>query len=149
VSAVSEIMPTRKIITLMVESTPSALDIVRLMIREKVGSVVMTDQTGKAIGIVTERDILKKVTGSNKKANDIAAQEIMSRPVITIKTIDSIDTAAEVMAKNRIKRVVVVEQEGSPVGVLSVADITRKLARILATDYTRYGHLKAVLDLVN
>jgi CBS domain-containing protein len=142
-------MPTRKIITLMVESTPSALDIVRLMIREKVGSVVMTDQTGKAIGIVTERDILKKVTGSNKKANDIAAQEIMSRPVITIKTIDSIDTAAEVMAKNRIKRVVVVEQEGSPVGVLSVTDITRKLARILATDYTRYGHLKAVLDLVN
>jgi CBS domain-containing protein len=53
------------------------------------------------------------------------------------------------MAKNRIKRVVVVEQEGSPVGVLSVTDITRKLARILATDYTRYGHLKAVLDLVN
>lgn len=148
-SAVSEIMPTRKFITLMVGSTPSALDVVRLMIREKVGSVVVTDQTGKAIGIVTERDILKKVTGSNKNASDIAAQEIMSRPVITIKTIDSIDTAAEVMAKNRIKRVVVVEQEGFPVGVLSVTDITRKLARILATDYTRYGHLKAVLDLVN
>ena len=148
-SAVSEIMPTRKIITLRVESNLSALDAVRLMITEKVGSVVVVDHAAKPVGIITERDILKKVTGSNKNPNHIAAQEIMSHPVITIKTFDSIDTAAEIMAKNRIKRVVVVEQDGSPVGVLSITDITRKLARILATDYTRYGHLKAVLDLVN
>ena len=148
-SAVSEIMPTRKIVTLRIESTPSALDAVKLMIKEKVGSVVVVDHTGKPVGIVTERDILKKVSGSNKDPNDIAAQDIMSRPVITIKTFDSIDTAANMMAKNKIKRVVVVEQDGSPAGVLSITDITRKLARILATDYTRYGHLKAMLDLVN
>ena len=148
-SAVSEIMPTRKIVTLGIESTPSALDAVSLMIREKVGSVVVVDHSGKPVGIVTERDILKKVTGINKDPKNIAAQEIMSRPVRTIKTFDSIDTAAQIMTKNKIKRVVVVEQDGSPVGVLSITDITRKLARILATDYTRYGHLKAMLDLVN
>ena len=148
VSAVSEIMPARKIVTLRVESTPSALDAVRLMIKDKVGSVVIVDVYGKPVGIVTERDILKKVTGSNKNPEDVAVQEVMSYPVITIRTFDSIDTAAEVMAKKRIKRVVVVEQDGSPVGILSITDITRKLARILATDYTRYGHLKAVLDLV-
>jgi CBS domain-containing protein len=142
-------MQTRKIVTLRVESTPSALDAVRLMIREKVGSVVVVDHTGKPVGIVTERDILKKVAGSNKDPSHIAAQEIMSRPVITIKTFDSIDTAAEIMAKKRIKRLVVVEQDGSPAGILSITDITRKLARILATDYSRYGHLKAILDLVN
>ena len=148
-SAVSEIMPTRKIVTLGFESTPSALDAVSLMIREKVGSVVVVDHSGKPVGIVTERDILKKVTGLNKDPKNIATQEIMSRPVRTIKTFDSIDTAAQIMTKNKIKRVVVVEQDGSPVGVLSITDITRKLARILATDYTRYGHLKAMLDLVN
>lgn len=148
-SAVSEIMPTRKIVTLGVESTPSALDAVSLMIREKVGSVVVVDHSGKPVGIVTERDTLKKVTGLNKDPKNIAAQEIMSRPVRTIKTFDSIDTAAQIMAKNKIKRVVVVEQDGSPAGVLSITDITRKLARILATDYSRYGHLKAMLDLVN
>ena len=147
-SAVSEIMPTRKIVTLRIDSTPSALDAVKLMIKEKVGSVVVVDHTGKPVGIVTERDILKKVSGSNKDPNDIAAQDIMSRPVITIKTFDSIDTAADMMAKNKIKRVVVVEQDGSPAGVLSITDITRKLARILATDYTRYGHLKAILDIL-
>ena len=147
-SAVSEIMPTRKIVTLRIESTPSAFDAVKLMIKEKVGSVVVVDHTGKPVGIVTERDILKKVSGSNKDPNDIAAQDIMSQPVITIKTFDSIDTAADMMAKNKIKRVVVVEQDGSPAGVLSITDITRKLARILATDYTRYGHLKAILDIL-
>jgi CBS domain-containing protein len=149
VSAVSEIMPTRKIVTLRIESDPSALDAVRLMIGEKIGSVVIVDHAGKPVGIVTERDILKKVTGLDKDPNHIAAQEIMSQPVITIKTFDSIDTAAQTLAKNKIKRVVVVEQDGSPVGILSISDITRKLARILATDYTRYGHLKAMLDLIN
>lgn len=146
-SAVSEIMPTRETVTLKVESTPSAMDATKLMIGKKVGSVVVVDHDGMPVGIITERDILKRVTGSNKHPVDVAAQDIMSHPVITIKAYDSIETAAAVMAKNRIKRLVVLEQDGSLAGVLSITDIARKLARILATDYKRYGHLKVVLDL--
>jgi predicted transcriptional regulator len=71
----------------------------------------------------------------------------MSYPVVTIKTYDSIETAAAaVMAKNKIKRLVVLEQDGYLKGVLSVTDIAKKLGRILANDYKRYGHLKTILD---
>ncbi|AFU58983.1 putative CBS domain protein [Candidatus Nitrososphaera gargensis Ga9.2] len=145
-SAVSEIVSPRKIVALRVDRTPSALDAAKLMVKNKVGSVVVVDFEEKPVGIVTERDILKKVTALNKSPREIAVQDIMSFPVITIKTYDSIETAAAVMAKNKIKRLVVLEQDGSLVGVLSITDITRKLAKILANDYKRYGHFKAILD---
>ena len=145
-SAVSEIMSPRKVVALKVLSTPTALDALRFMIKNKVGSVVVVDIDTKPIGIVTERDILKKVIALGKSPKDIAVQDIMSFPVITVNAIDSIETAAAVMAKNKIKRLVVLEQDGSLAGVLSITDIARKLARILTNDYSRYGHLKAILD---
>lgn len=146
-SAVSEIMSPRDVVALKVESFPSALDAIKLMIKNKVGSVAVVDIDKKPIGIVTERDILKKVAALSKSPKDIAVQDIMSFPVVTIKAYDSIETAAAVMAKNKIKRLIVLEQDGSLAGVLSITDIARKLAKILAAEYSRYGHLKAILDL--
>jgi CBS domain-containing protein len=145
-SAVSEIMSPKKIVSIGIESSPSALDATKLMIKNRVGAVVVI-KAGKPVGIITERDILKKAAASSKPVKDVAVKDIMSSPLITIRAIDSIETAAAVMAKNRIKRLVVVEQDGSLAGVLSITDIARKLAKILANDYSRYGHLKAILDL--
>lgn len=145
-SVVSEIMPKRKAITLRIESTPSAMDAAKLMIAKKTGSVIMVDHDGLPVGIITERDILKKVTKLNRRPKDIAAQDIMSFPVMTVRTYDSIETAAAAMAKKRIKRLVVLEQDGSLTGVLSITDIAGKLAKVLATEYKRYGRFKALLN---
>jgi signal-transduction protein with cAMP-binding, CBS, and nucleotidyltransferase domain len=138
-------MSSSKIITASVETEPSAMDVTKSMIKNGVGSVVIVDSGNKPIGIITERDLLKKIFASGKSPKDITAKDIMSSPVITVQAIDSVETASAVMTKNRIKRLVVLEQDGSLAGVLSVTDITRKLARILVSDYNRYGFLKAVL----
>jgi hypothetical protein len=50
------------------------------------------------------------------------------------------------MAKNKVKRLVVLEQDGSMAGVLSVTDISRKLAKVLIDEYKHYCHVKALLD---
>ena len=50
------------------------------------------------------------------------------------------------MAKMKIKRLVVIEQDGSMEGVISLTDITRKLAKILTDEQNRFGSLKALLD---
>ena len=89
--------------------------------------------------------MLKNIYSSSKFPKDIAAKDIMSSPVITVNTIDSVETASAVMTKNKIKRFVVLEQDVSLAGVLSVTDMTRKLARILVSDYNCYGFLKAIL----
>src|SRR5687767_9301613 len=131
-------MPSRKIITISIDTEPSAMDVTKLMIKNEVGSVVVVDSGNNLIGIITERDLLKKIFASGKSPKDITAKDIMSSPVITVQAIDSVETASAVMTKNRIKRLVVLEQDGSLAGVLSVTDITRKLARILVSDYNRY-----------
>lgn len=146
-SAVSEIVSSRPLITINTQNNPSALDVAKLMSKNKIRSVVVINVNNKPVGIITERDILKKIASENKKAQDVPAVEVMSSPLFTIRAIDSIDTAAEIMTRNKVKRLVVQEQDGSITGILSVSDIAHKLAKILADDYNRYRSLRTVLDL--
>jgi CBS domain-containing protein len=148
VSVVSEIMPQKKVVvTVDINDNPSALDVAKLMAKHRIGSIVVTEGNNKnPVGLVTERDIIKKVTAQNKSADQVAVRHIMSSPVITVQSIDSIDTAAETIAENRIKRLVVLEQDGSMVGILSVSDIAKKLAKILTEDYSRYRSLRNLLE---
>ncbi|MDP8902622.1 MAG: CBS domain-containing protein [Thermoproteota archaeon] len=147
-SVVSEIMPQKKVVvTVDIADNPSALDVAKLMAKHRIGSIVVTEGNNKnPVGLVTERDIIKKVTAQNKSADQVAVRHIMSSPVITVQSIDSIDTAAETIAENRIKRLVVLEQDGSMVGILSVSDIAKKLAKILTEDYSRYRSLRNLLE---
>lgn len=144
-SVVSEIM-TKGAVTVKQESKPTALDIIHVMVKSKIGSVIITS-AGKPAGIVTERDLLKKVSVQDRKPSEMFVFDIMSSPVLAVKAYDSVDTAAGVMAENKIKRLAVVEEDGSLAGIISATDISKKLAKILTDDYNRYGSLKAVLDL--
>lgn len=147
-SVVSEIIPQeRVVVTVDINDNPSALDVAKLMAKHRIGSIVVIEGNNKKpVGIVTERDILKKVSAQNKSADQVAVRHIMSSPLITVKSIDSVDTAAETIAENKIKRLVVLEQDGSMVGILSVSDIAKKLAKILTEDYNRYRSLRNLLD---
>jgi CBS domain-containing protein len=148
VSVVSEIIPQeRVVVTVDINDNPSALDVSKLMAKHRIGSIVVIEGNNKKpVGIITERDIIKKVSAQNKSADQVAVRHIMSSPLITVKSIDSVDTAAETIAENKIKRLVVLEQDGSMVGILSVSDIAKKLAKILTEDYSRYRSLRNLLD---
>ena len=147
-SVVSEIIPPeRVVVTVDINDNPSALDVAKLMAKHRIGSIVVIEGNNKKpVGIVTERDIIKKVSAQNKSADQVAVRRIMSSPLITVKSIDSVDTAAETIAENKIKRLVVLEQDGSMVGILSVSDIAKKLAKILTEDYNRYRSLRNLMD---
>jgi len=147
VSVVSEIMSQKAIVTVDINDNPSALDVAKLMAKHSIGLVVVVeDNNNKPVGIITERDIMKKVSARNRRANQVAATNIMSSPPVTVKSIDSVDTATEKMARYTIKRLVVVEEDGSMIGVLSVSDIAKKLARIVTDDYGRYRTFRNMLD---
>ena len=148
-SVVSEIMSKKPVVTVDVkDNNLSALHIAKLMAIHRIGSVVLVEGNDKSkpVGIITERDIIKKVSAKNKSADQVSIGSIMSSPLIVIRSIDSIDTAAETMSKNKIKRLVVLEQDGSMIGVLSVSDIANKLAKIVTEDYERYRSLRGILD---
>jgi CBS domain-containing protein len=145
-SAVSEIMPKKGIISIEFNSEVTALDISKLMVKNKVGSVLVMDTKNFPIGIITERDIIKKVCIKNSLPNDLNFKEIMSSPVITIMSYDSIETAAKQMTSNKIKRLPVLEENQKVVSILGITDITKHLSKILVNEYKRFGFLKSVIE---
>jgi signal-transduction protein with cAMP-binding, CBS, and nucleotidyltransferase domain len=147
VSTVSEIASNKGIVIITANTGKSAFDVADLMKNKKVGSVIVMDKESQPLGIITERDMVKRVCLKNLAASRIKAEEIMSSPLITIMPYDSNDTATRVMTKNKIKRLVVLEADNRITGMLSVSDITKHLAKILLDDYNRYGSLRFAVDL--
>jgi predicted transcriptional regulator len=145
-SAVSEIMPKKDIISIEFNSEVTALDISKLMVKNKVGSVLVMDTKNFPIGIITERDIIKKVCIKNCLPSDLNFKEMMSSPVITIMSYDSIETAAKQMTSNKIKRLPVLEENQKVVSILGITDITKHLSKILVNEYKRFGFLKSIIE---
>ena len=146
-SSVSEIMSEKEIVTVVADTGKTAQDVAQMMVKKRVGSVIIIDKSGHPIGIITERDIVKRVCLKNVAASRIKLEEIMSAPLITIMSYDSLDTASRIMVKNNIKRLVVLEEDNRITGLLSVTDITRRLAKILLDDYSRFRSLRFAVDL--
>lgn len=145
-SAVSEIMPKKKVISIQSNSEVTALDISKLMVKNTIGSVLVMNSQNFPIGIITERDIIKKVCIKNILPNEIDFRKIMSSPVITIMSYDSIETAAQKMTNNKIKRLPVLEDNQEIVSILGIRDITKHLSKILVDEYKRFGFLKSVIE---
>jgi len=84
----------------------------------EIGSLVVVDNN-KAVGIITEKDIIKNISSLKKKIS-----EIMSEQVVSIDEEENIDNAAELMAKNKIKHLPVTKGE-EIVGIITVTDLIK------------------------
>lgn len=146
-STVIEIASNKEIVTITADSGKTAYDVADLMKRSGVGSIIVIDKKRQPMGIITERDMVKRVCFKNVSSSRIKVEDIMSSPLITIMSYDSIDTASRVMTRNKIKRLVVLEADNRIVGLLSVSDITKHLAKILLDDYDRYRSLRFAVNL--
>ena len=76
------------------------------------------------IGIITDSDMVKRLIAADKKPSTVIVSEIMSKPIVTISSGMDIIDAAEVMKKNKIKRLPVVEG-GKITGIIELTDIAR------------------------
>lgn len=90
-SAVSEIM-SKGAVAVDLEPGTSALDVASAMVRGRAGAIIAI-KSGRPAGIITERDLLKKVAAKNIKPDQVRAEDIMSSPLVTVKAYDSVDTA--------------------------------------------------------
>jgi len=109
-------------ITIAAESPVSkAID---LMLANNIGSVIVVERQ-KPVGIITEKDVLNRLVGTQKDPLRTTAEEIMSSPLVTIGGEKSLLEALDVMKSSDIRRLVVVK-EGKIVGVLSERRVLEK-----------------------
>lgn len=120
---VKEIM-TKAVVT--IDTGCTVLQAAKLMNQQNVGDLVVTDG-GIAKGIVTERDLVRRVI-AQKKSFDSKINEVMSHPLITIEENCSLRDAARKMVKYKIRRLPVTE-DGKLVGILATSDFARHLSK--------------------
>ena len=77
---------------------------------------------GEYIGIVTERDLTRKVLGKGLDAETTAVTEVMSSPLITLEGTQPVTDANQFMAKNKIRHLAITI-EGRIEGIISVKDL--------------------------
>ena len=142
-------MSSENTVTITSESGNTARDVAEIMVKKMISSVIVIDKKTQPVGIITEKDLVRRVCLKDISASRFAVEEIMSSPLITIMAYDSVDTASRIMIQNQIKHLVVLEEDNRICGLLSVTDITKHLAKILLNDYNRYRSLKSLIDMTN
>lgn len=100
-----------------------------VMAQEGVSAVIVTVEE-KAKGIVTERDILKRIVVEDKNAKKTKVKEIMTSPLVTIEPTTDLEEAARLMFEKKIKNLPVTH-ENHLIGLINLQDICRLQPEIL------------------
>jgi signal-transduction protein with cAMP-binding, CBS, and nucleotidyltransferase domain len=140
-------MPTISIGELMtvrletIDSSSSAQQASKKMMEKNVSSLVVihsnNNNSNKPMGIVTERDLVRKVCLKDASSSNIQIKNIMSSfPLITIDARSSVGAAADVMIQNKVRHLLVIEENN---------DKSRPLGIITPTDFV--GYLKEDLNI--
>ena len=98
-----------------------AADAAALMSEKKVGSVIVT-KNGRPFGIVTERDLIRRYF------RESLLESLASRPLITAETTTTVDKAAEIMLKNEIRKLPIIDEKNLIVGIVTVTDLATFLS---------------------
>ena len=93
------------------------------MWKRDVGVVPVVDDRGRAVGVITDRDIAIAVGTRHRMAADIAVEEVMSTDLASVRSEEDLDDALEQMRLRKVRRLPVLEADGTLVGILSIDDL--------------------------
>jgi CBS domain-containing protein len=106
---------------LTIDASKTALDAAKKMREKNLGNILVT-RNDEPIGIVTERDLLNKITAEDLPASKVPVTKIMSAPLITVTPDTALTDAIKLMAKHHIRTLFVVEN-GKTIGLLNQRSI--------------------------
>lgn len=119
--------PVRKLMTKgppTIAPDKTVVEAVEAMKRHSVGSILVGESDDKAVGIVSEADIVRKVLAAGAKPDTVKVGEIMSSPLISVDVKTPIYRIYNTMTENRIRHLVITDQD-QKVGFVSVKDLLR------------------------
>jgi CBS domain-containing protein len=106
--------------------------LVAALAEHNVGALIAVDGD-RVVGIVSERDVVRRIAEQGAAVLDLAISSIMTTSVVSCSSEDSVDSIAETMTQRRIRHMPVID--GSElVGVVSIGDVVSSRIRQLETD---------------
>lgn len=106
----------------------TAQSVARIMCKANVGSIpVVSDrQSRKLTGIVTDRDLCCSIIAQGLDPATTTIREHMHKNPVSCRVDERVESAEHAMQKHQVRRIPVVDQQGSVVGIVSQADIALK-----------------------
>lgn len=101
----------------------------KLMWDHDIGAIPIVDELGMLVGIVTDRDACMAVLLQGQPLHCLPVTVAMSKHVVTCRPEDTDDTAAKLMAKNKLRRLPVVDDAQHPIGMVSLTDLALAMRR--------------------
>jgi CBS domain-containing protein len=135
-----------------IESSSTAQEASKKMRDNNISSLVVVDnkKNNKPIGIVTERDLVRKVCVNDVNSSKMLIKNIMSSPLVTIDSRSSVEVAADIMSQNKVRHLLVVEDNTDTTNSDNDDyDITRPLGIITPSDFVGYLKENLNIDEVN
>lgn len=106
--------------------TDKLADAARLMWDADCGIVPVVAESGKVVGLITDRDICMAAMTKGRNESSIAVEDAISGKLFACKPDDDIHTALNMMRENRVRRLPVIAADGKLEGLLSMNDVVLK-----------------------
>lgn len=138
----------KEVITIDENSTVK--EAAEVMNKFEIGCLIAV-RNGKAMGIITERDLLKRVVAEAKDVTKTKVKNIMSSPLVVVEPSMELEEAVNLMFQMKIKKLAVVDGKRL-VGLISLTDIARfqpqmiKILKQLAKKHAAPKSMKKVVD---
>lgn len=124
-STIREVLENKGGSVVSVGVDTSVLEAIGTMSNANIGAVVVVHD-GKAAGIFTERDYLRKIALQGRSSGDTVMSEVMSSPLITAEPEESTRNAMETMTECRCRHLIIL-QDDEMVGIVSLGDLVKHL----------------------
>ena len=108
----------------------------RLMVQRDCGEIPVIDESGKPLGVITDRDIACRVI-ANGRGPDTRVRQAMTQPAITVSIDMSVEECCGIMEENQVRRVPVVDAKGACCGMLALADIALEGSEQMTAELVR------------
>jgi CBS domain-containing protein len=132
---------------LTISENETALKAAQVMTEKGVSSLIVL-ANDQPIGIVTERDFIKKICVKELKVSSVRVRDMMSRIRTSASPDTPIDVAVQRMVNNRIRRLPIIEN-GKVVGIITVTDLAKHLRTILLLNNTLSSTLLSQSNVEN
>ena len=100
-------------------------DATKSMVDNGVGSLIVLSGAGMVTGIITERDVLTDIVIKGMDSAKVKVEDVMTKKLVTVSPESSLEDAADLMTKHKIKKLPVVDQNGSLIGIITATDLIR------------------------
>ena len=96
------------------------------MVQHDCGEIPVIDSANRAVGVITDRDIVCRVVAEGKNPSAYIAENAMTTPVIAVSGEAKLEEVISTMEDHQIRRVLVVDDGGCCAGIIAQADVARK-----------------------